>query len=127
LIPLRNPVDEERLNLFPKSQHKDYRRQSDERDGGCNDAELVAEMRREGTLKVLDPKTYALPAVRATRAAPEERESGYGFKKGDAIAITECFPWGAVVTISKVGAILEPGMIRTDFGRIFPVSQVRRA
>ena len=127
MIPLRNPVDEERLNLFPQSQRAEYRRQADERDGGCNDAELVEEMRRDGTLKVLDPKTYALPSVRGAISSPEERVEGYGFNKGDAIAVTECFPWGAVVTVSKVGAILEGGMIRTDFGRIFPVAQVRHA
>src|SRR6266566_3467435 len=122
-----NPVDEARLKLFPKSQHAEYRRQCAERDGGANDAELVAEMRREGTLKVLDPKTYALPSVRGASASPEERVDGYGFRKGDAILITECFPWGASVTVCKVGAILEPGMIRTDFGRLFPVDKVRHA
>ena|SRR5947207_1071416 len=124
---MRNPVDEARLNLFPKSQRAEYRRQADERDGGCNDAELVQEMRRDGTLKVLDPKTYAIPSVRGASAAPEELFAGYGFRKGDPIAVTEFFPWGAVVTISKVGTILEPGMIRTDFGRIFPVDRVRHA
>ena len=124
---MKNPIDEARLNLFPKSQHQEYRRQCSENDGGGNDAELVAEMRRDGTLKVLDPKTYALPSVRGAISSPEERVEGYGFKKGDAIAVTEIFPWGAVVTVSKVGAILEPGMIRTDYGRIFPVAQVRHA
>lgn len=122
---MRNPIDDDRLKLFPKSQRPTYIRQSDERDGGCNDAELVAEMRREGTLKVLDPKTYALPSVRGANAAPEERETGCGFRKGDPIIITEWFPWGPVVTICKVGAILAPAMIRTDFGRLFPVEKVR--
>src|SRR6266566_3891554 len=113
-----NPVDEARLKLFPKSQHAEYRRQYAERDGGANDAELVAEMRRDGTLKVLDPKTYALPAVRGAGFFPgnEERESGYGFRRGDAILITELFPWSASVTVCRVGAILDGGMIRTDFG-----------
>ena len=123
---MRSPVDEDRLKLFPKSQRAEYLRQCDERDGGANDAELVSEMRRAGTLKILDPKTYALPAVRGASASPEERESGYGFTEGDPIIITEWFPWGPVVTICKVGGILD-GMIRTDFGRIFPVDQVRHA
>src|SRR5437870_10743107 len=122
---MKNPVDEARLNLFPQSQRKDYLRQCDERDGGANDAELVAEMRRDGTLKRLDPNTYAIPAVRLAASSPEERVEGYGFKTGDAIAITESFPWGQQVTVCKVGAILPgfPGMIRTDFGRLFPVAQ----
>src|SRR5438876_11990145 len=101
---MRNPVDEARLKLFPQSQHAGYLRQCSESDGGANDAELVAEMRRAGTLKVLDPKTYALPSVRGASAAPVELFAGYGFRKGDAIAVTEIFPWGHVVTISKVGA-----------------------
>ena len=123
-----NPIDEDRLKLFPKSQRAEYLRQCDERDGGANDAELVAEMRRDGTLTVLDPSTYALPAVRFASAV-KERDEGYGFTKGDAIAITESFPWGEQVTVCKVGAIVPgfPGMIRTDFGRLFPVAQVRHA
>ena len=124
---MKNPIDEARLNLFPKSQHAEYLRQCSESDGGANDAELVSEMRRDGTLKVLDPKTYALPAVRPAASAPVERDEGYGFRKGDRVVITEWFPWGPVVTICKVGAILQGGMIRTDFGRIFPVAQVRHA
>src|SRR5204862_559772 len=98
---MKNPVDEARLSLFPKSQRKEYLRQCSENDGGANDAELVSEMRRAGTLKVLDPKTYALPAVRLASACPEELDEGYGFKKGDSIIITELFPWGHFVTVCK--------------------------
>lgn len=126
---LRNPVDEDRLRLFPKAQRKEYIRQADMRDGGCNDAELVAEMRREGTLKVLDPKTYGVPDARLSTKPPKEMRRGYGFRIGDPIIVTIHWPWAREEIRCRVAAVIEGGFIRADRNKseLYPVKQVRRA
>lgn len=73
-MTLKNPIDNDRLALFRPAERKEYLRQCHEYDGGANDAELVAEMKRSGDLK-----SVAIPAVPSVRVArePEPLPPGY--------------------------------------------------
>lgn len=126
---MRNQVDEDRLKLFPKHQQKEYLRQCDVRDGGCNDAELVAEMRREGTLKQLNPKDYGIPKVQASVKQAEETSEGYGFKRGDTVVVKIYWPWRTEEAVRNVMSVLHdrtPAIRCTD-GQVYPISETRLA
>lgn len=64
---IKNAIDADRVKLFPKAKQAEYQRQCHEWDGGANDAELVAEMRRSGDLK-----SVAIPAIPSVRTAQSD-------------------------------------------------------
>jgi hypothetical protein len=125
-MTLKNPIDNDRIKLFPKDKQKEYLRQCDMKDGGCNDAELVEEMRRDGTLKVLDPARYGRPQVRAV-GSQIEPNAGFGFMEGDTVVVTIRWPWMTDRFRTKVRNVLSEGFIRTVDGELYPVSHVEHA
>lgn len=123
---LKNVIDEDRIKLFPKEKRKEYLRQCDMADGGCNDAELVDEMRRQGTLKVLDPRSYGRPDVRLTQPKMKELDSGYGFRRGQAVVVTVAWPWGNIEHHAIVKSIVGQ-FVRTTDEELYSVFRVKRA
>jgi hypothetical protein len=84
---LRNQVDADRVKLFSRDRQKTYLRQCDERDGGMNDAQLVAELRRSGDLKNLKPGSFALPSVRLAREPEPELAVSGNLSAGDRVEV----------------------------------------
>jgi hypothetical protein len=74
-LEVKNPIDAARLGLFSKADQREFQRQCDMADGGCNDAELIDEMRRSGTLKSLDPGQRPSITITSTVDIPD------GFKR----------------------------------------------
>lgn len=120
---LINPIDQDRIKLFPKKDHKEYTRQAD---GGCNDAELIDEMRRAGDLKTLDPSNYPIPRI-GIKERVLEADEGAGFRKGDFVYVKHYWPWGSEEKLTQVESIVGNEGIRSVEGRVYPIGLVRKA